>query len=113
MSKTSPHRLPLVPRASCLLPFLLAAATATPLLAQGKDMGQAQQYYKPKNSKFKFLPGPRAKGGEIRWKLPPGGRQVVEKDEYVILEPDVLVEYQDVKIHADKMTINLRTKDAV
>ena len=93
--------------------LLVSLAASSTLFAQGKDMGQAQQFYKQPNKRFKFKPGPRQKGGEIKWSLPPGGRQIFEKDEYVVLEPDVSVEYQDIKMHADKMTLNLKTKDAV
>ncbi|HJW93842.1 MAG TPA: LPS assembly protein LptD [Thermoanaerobaculia bacterium] len=92
--------------------LLLSLAAATHLLAQGKNMGQAGQYYK-QNTKFKFVPGPKQKGGEVRWTVAPQGRVEVEKDEYALLENDVHVYYQDIKLQADKVTINLKTKDAV
>src|SRR5581483_3193198 len=92
--------------------FLLLLVAATQLLAQGKDMGQAGQYYKQK-TKFKFVPGPKQKGGEVRWTVAPQGRVEVEKDEYALLENDVHVFYQDIKLTADKVTINLKTKDVV
>lgn len=88
--------------------FSLAAAT---LFAQ-KDMGQAAQYYKaspPKKGRFSFVNPPK-KGGEVKWSAK---SQTLEKDEYVILDGDVSIEYQDVKIHADKATYNLKTKDVV
>jgi LPS-assembly protein len=75
-------------------------------------MPQAQQYYK-QNTKFKFVPGPKEKGGEVRWTVAPQGRVEVEKDEYALLENDVHVLYQDIKLNADKVTINLKTKDVV
>ena len=45
--------------------------------------------------------------------MPTDGHIEMEKDEYVILYPAVEVDYQDVKVHADKITANLRTKDVV
>ena len=84
------------------------------LFAQGKDMGQAGQYYKqtpPK--KFKLAKPKGEKKSDIHVTVAKGAHNVFESDEYAILQPDVLVEYQDVKIHADKMTINFKTKDVV
>ncbi len=92
--------------------ILLLLVASTHLFAQGKDMGQAGQYYKQK-TKFKFVPGPKQKGGEVRWTVAPQGRVEVEKDEYALLENDVHVFYQDIKLTADKVTINLKTKDVV
>jgi LPS-assembly protein len=92
--------------------LLVIALTAAPLLAQVKDLPQAQQYYQNK-TKFKFVPGPKEKGGEVRWTVAPQGRVEVEKDEYALLENDVHVTYQDIKLAADKVTINLKTKDVV
>jgi LPS-assembly protein len=89
------------------LTLLLAATT---LLAQGKDMGPASQYYKT-NPKFSFTHPPAKKGGEVKW-IAKGGTHFV-KDEYVILEGGVKLEYQDIKMSADKITYNLKTKDAV
>src|SRR5436305_14404072 len=91
---------------------LLTLVAATHLLAQAKNMGPAGQYYKQK-TKFKFVPGPKQKGGEVRWTVAPQGRVEVEKDEYALLENDVHVYYQDIKLQADKATINLKTKDVV
>lgn len=93
-----------------LLP-ILAVFLAPTLLGQGKNMGQAGQYYK-QNTKFHLLPAQkRQQGGEVKWTLPPGGKVVYEQGEYAILQPDATIEYQDVKVHADKATVNLRTKD--
>jgi LPS-assembly protein len=75
-------------------------------------MGQAGQYYKT-NSKFKFMPGPKKGGGEITWKTAPNGHVEFEKDEYAILQNDVRVTYQDIVLQADKVTVNLKTKDVV
>lgn len=74
-------------------------------------MGQAGQYYQQK-PKFHLVPGQkRAPGGDIKYSLPPGNKAEVVQGEYAILQPDVTIEYQDVKVHADKATVNLRTKD--
>lgn len=93
-----------------LLTFI--AVFAAPLLfAQGKNMGQAGQYYK-QNTKFRLVQSTkRAEGGEIKWSLPKGNKVEMVQGEYAILQPDVTIEYQDVKVHADKATVNLRTKD--
>jgi LPS-assembly protein len=61
--------------------------------------------------KFRVLQGPKPGGGEVKWTVAKNGTVEVEKDEYVLLERDVLIEYQDIKLHADKVTYNLRTKD--
>lgn len=63
-------------------------------------------------TKFKFVPGPKPGGGEIRWSVAQGtGKVEVEKDEYALLESEVKVFYQDIRVDADKVTINLKTKD--
>lgn len=103
-------------RSARLTLLLLALLAAPSLLAQGKDMGPAAQYYKqqkPGKNRFKLIPSKGKGTSEIKYTLPPGGHQQFEKDEYAILEPDVTVEYQDVKLHADKVTINFKTKDVV
>ena len=61
--------------------------------------------------KFKFVPPTIKKGGEIHFQSK--GKQEYVRDEYAILEDDVHVDYQDVKLVADKVTINLKTKDVV
>lgn len=62
---------------------------------------------------FRFKPADVQKGGEVRWEVAEGGRVEVEKDEYAILERDVKLYYQDLTLRADKITYNLKTKDAV
>jgi LPS-assembly protein len=89
---------------------LLLSATA--LLAQGKDMGPAAQYYKT-NPKFSFSHPTAKKDGQVKWTIAKGGTQTFVKDEYVILEGGVKLEYQDIKMSADKITHNFKTKDAV
>src|SRR5438477_12328191 len=103
------------PRFTRLTAILLTTLASLSLLAQGKNMGPASKYYKKQKPKKRFsLIQPKEKGkSEIKYSLPPGGHQQFEKDEYAILEPDVTVEYQDVKMHADKITINFKTKDVV
>ena len=64
-------------------------------------------------TKFRFTPATIQKGGEVKWTIAPGGRASMEKDEYAIFEGGVTVEYQDIKIVADKLTLNQRTKDVV
>ncbi|HEY0141113.1 MAG TPA: LPS assembly protein LptD [Thermoanaerobaculia bacterium] len=81
-------------RLLCLLLPLLLASTA---LAQAP--------------KFRFIQGPKAGGGEVKWTVAENGTVEVEKDEYVLLEREVRIEYQDIKLQADKVTYNLRTKD--
>ena len=63
--------------------------------------------------KFKFVTPTLKKGGEIHFQTAEGGRQEYVRDEYAILENDVRIEYQDVKLRADKVTVNLKTKDVV
>jgi len=94
------------------LVFLFCTLAAASLLAQGKDMGPAAQYYKqtlPKKSKFKFFTPPK-KGGEVHLEAK---HQTVEKEEYAILEGDVKLTYEDIKFTSDKMTYNFKTKDVV
>jgi lipopolysaccharide assembly outer membrane protein LptD (OstA) len=95
-----------------LLASLIFALNAAPLLAQ-KDMGQAQQYYRqtrPNTKRFKVLQQTPKKGGEIKWQA---GSQQIVKDEYAILEGNVTLEYQDIKVTTDKATYNFKTKDVV
>ncbi len=64
-------------------------------------------------TKFRFTPGPKAGGGEIRWTVAEKtGKIEVEKDEYAILESEVKIFYQDIQFQADKVTLNLKTRDA-
>lgn len=59
---------------------------------------------------FKFIQGPKSGGGEVRIEAQ---KQEAVKDEYSILEGDVTIEYQDIKLRADKVTYNLKTRDVV
>src|SRR5260370_35362915 len=102
----------LILHASCLLTLFFAATPCA--WAQGKNMGQAGQYYKQRPpKKFKIVQPKTGTKSDIKFTIPPGGHPQYEKDEYAILEPAVTVEYQDAKIHADKITVNFKTKDAV
>src|SRR6202171_725595 len=113
MSRRSTTGSRLIAHASCLLALLVAATPCA--WGQGKDMGQAAQYYKqtPAKKKFKIVQPKTGTKSDIKFTIPPGGHPHYEKDEYAILEPDVTVEYQDVKIHADKITVNFKNKDVV
>lgn len=62
-------------------------------------------------SKFTFVPGPRPGGGNVKITIAPGGTTEAEREEYVIFTGDVHLEYQDIKIRADKLTFNQKTKD--
>ena len=77
--------------------LLLSLAIAAPLTAQ--------------SSRFGYVPGKRAAGGEVKWSIPEGGKVEGVKDEFVILSGGVTVEYQDVKLQATRLTLNLKTKD--
>ncbi|HJQ36985.1 MAG TPA: LPS assembly protein LptD [Thermoanaerobaculia bacterium] len=61
--------------------------------------------------KFKFMPGPKPGGGEVKVTVGKGGTVESQKDEYSILTGDVRIEYQDIKMRADKVTMNQKTKD--
>ena len=80
-------------RRLCLLILVL---TAVPLFAQ-----------KPR---FTFAPGPKPGGGEIKLE---GGDTEMVRDEYAIITGGVTLEYQDIKLVAQKLTVNYRTKDVV
>ncbi|HEU4522908.1 MAG TPA: LPS assembly protein LptD, partial [Thermoanaerobaculia bacterium] len=76
--------------------FLFALLLPAPLPAQ--------------NSQFGIVPGPKEGGGEIKVTLGAGSR-VEATDDYAVLEGDVLIEYQDIKLKANKVTHNKRTND--
>src|ERR1043166_7798214 len=102
-------RAPLLRTAAALL---LATAPSLLFAQAGKNMGPAGQYYNQPKPKFKVTPGIKKTGsGEVQMTAAPGGRQEFVRDEYAILEKEVVVKYQDVTIHADKVTVNLKTKD--
>ena len=62
---------------------------------------------------FKFIPGPKPGGGDVKITVAPGGTTEMQKDEYSILQGDVTIEYQDIKLRADKVTYNFKTRDVV
>lgn len=62
-------------------------------------------------NRFKLVVPSLKKGGEIRWTA--DGRVEAEKEEYLILENNVKIYYQDVTLASDKVTANLKTKDVV
>jgi LPS-assembly protein len=67
--------------------------------------------YSQERPKFSFMPGPKPGGGEVKITVMPGGTVEAQKDEYSILTGDVRIEYQDIKMRADKVTYNQKTKD--
>jgi hypothetical protein len=85
-----------------LLVFIFSCLAATELFAQARS--------KP-GSRFKFITPAPAKGGEVHFEAK--GPVEYVRDEYVILPADVKITYQDIKITADKATLNFRTKDIV
>lgn len=85
-------------RSICLLTLVLFA---TPLLGQTP------------RPKFQFMPGPKPGGGDVKVTLDRGGVIEAQKDEYSIFQGGVTIEYQDIKLRADKVTHNLKTGDVV
>jgi LPS-assembly protein len=62
---------------------------------------------------FKFIPGPKEGGGDVKVTLDKGGVVEAQRDEYSILQGGVTIEYQDIKLRADKVTFNQKTRDVV
>src|SRR5688500_17420953 len=62
---------------------------------------------------FRFMPGPKPGGGDVKITVDEGGTTELQKDEYSILQGGVTIEYQDIKLRADKITYNFKTRDAV
>jgi len=85
------------------------------LLLAGSALAQTTSATKTKiqTPKFQFIPGPKPGGGEVKWTVAENGTVEYEKGEYVLLERDVHVDYQDIKVQADKVSVNLRTNDVV
>jgi LPS-assembly protein len=105
-ARRSPKSGALITHHSLLITFLALLLTL-PLAAQIPNSTATQI------KKFKFVPPTIKKGGEIHWQVAEGGRQEVVRDEYAILEKEVRIDYQDIKMQADKVTVNLKTKDVV
>ncbi|HVE71522.1 MAG TPA: LPS assembly protein LptD [Thermoanaerobaculia bacterium] len=85
-------------RPLCLLILVLLSA---PVFAQEKP------------PKFTIMPGPKPGGGEIKLTVEEGGQIEGVKDEYSVMTGGVTIEYQDIKLVAQKVTLNFRTKDVV
>ncbi|HEY2092657.1 MAG TPA: LPS assembly protein LptD [Thermoanaerobaculia bacterium] len=86
--------------------------SATTLLAQ--TLPPFPQPPQPSGQKrFRFVAPTMKKGSEIQWKIPQDGHLEMVREEYAIMYPNVEITYQDVKVHADKITANLKTKDVV
>ncbi|HEX8619576.1 MAG TPA: LPS assembly protein LptD [Thermoanaerobaculia bacterium] len=62
---------------------------------------------------FRMMQGPKPGGGDVKITVDPGGTTELQKDEYSILQGGVTVEYQDIKLRADKVTYNFKTRDVV
>ncbi|HEY0158167.1 MAG TPA: LPS assembly protein LptD [Thermoanaerobaculia bacterium] len=62
---------------------------------------------------FRFMPGPKPGGGDVKITVDEGGTTELQKDEYSILQGGVTIEYQDIKLRADKVTYNFKTRDVV
>lgn len=63
---------------------------------------------------FKFIPGPKPGGGEVTVTLDEKtGVVEAQKDEYSIFQGGVTITYQDIKLRADKVTFNQKTRDVV
>jgi LPS-assembly protein len=62
---------------------------------------------------FRLMPGPKPGGGDVKITVDEGGTTELQKDEYSILQGGVTVEYQDIKLRADKVTYNFKTRDVV
>lgn len=63
--------------------------------------------------KFKFMPGPKPGGGDVTMTLDVGALIEAQRDEYSIIQGGVTLEYQDIKLRADKVTFNQKTRDVV
>ena len=62
---------------------------------------------------FRFIPGPKPGGGEVKIMVEEGGVVEAQKDEYSILQGGVTIEYQDIRLRAEKVTYNFKTRDVV
>lgn len=109
--RTTPSLPPLSAALRLVAAAIVLAAAPSLLFAQVKDMGPAGQYYNKPKPKFSVTPGVKKQGGDVKFRSTT--RQEVVRDEYAILEGDVVLEYQDITIHGDKVTANLVTKDVV
>ncbi|HVT44127.1 MAG TPA: putative LPS assembly protein LptD [Thermoanaerobaculia bacterium] len=77
-----------------------------------RGTGPGDRFYKDQSSFSLKLPQAQ-RGGAVRWTVGADGRQEFVRDEYVILESEVKIYYQDIVMSADKISLNLKTKDAV
>src|SRR5215213_5660290 len=78
--------------------LLILALSTVPLLAAEKP------------PQFKIMPGIKPGGGEIKYH---GTEVEGVKDEYTVMSGGATIEYQDIKMVAEKVTLNFRTKDVV
>jgi LPS-assembly protein len=87
---------------------VIAAYLSLPLFAQINASPEIDRVYR-EQSKFRFDFASAGKGGKINLKK--FDRLEAVKDEYSILEGNVEIEYQDVKLSADRVTVNIKTRD--
>lgn len=90
---------------SVLLAATLSLAVVPTAFAQQPD--PIKQFGAPKQ-KFSFDFGPRKQGGTVAIKA---DRQEYVREDYAVLEGNVVVTYQDIKISADRLTWNQKTND--
>ncbi|MGZ4807892.1 MAG: LPS-assembly protein LptD [Thermoanaerobaculia bacterium] len=93
--------------------FMLLIAAVSLLLSPAGFSQAPPTSTKTQFKKFKYVPPTVKKGGELRYTIAKGGRIEAEKDEYMIFEGGVKIEYQDVTLQSDKLTFNQKTHDAV
>ncbi|MDQ3282564.1 MAG: LPS assembly protein LptD [Acidobacteriota bacterium] len=94
----------MTPRALALGLALLLASTAA---------AQFPQQPAPQKPNFRFMPGPKPGGGDVKITVDEGGTTELQKDEYSILQGGVTIEYQDIHLRAEKVTYNFKTRDVV
>lgn len=94
--------------ARATLAILVAAWVALSASAQQPNPNPEVEriYDKPTSFRFDFKSG--AKGGPAKTRF---DRIEMVKDQYMILEGNAAIEYQDVEIAADRITYNLKTSD--
>lgn len=86
--------------------FIVSAMVAASLSAQ-QSREPIRKFTAPK-SKFSFDFGPKKSGGTVAIKA---DKQEYVREDYAILEGNVQITYQDIKILADRLTWNQKTND--
>ncbi len=100
------RRMRLLPRAA-LAPILAASFVVSAFAQQPQPNPEVTRIYDDSSSfRFDFKSG--SKGGPAKTRF---DRIEMVKDQYMILEGNAAIEYQDVEITADRITYNLKTND--